>query len=420
MFGSALKRFARNSAFSTLLVRAAIVGANFVVMIGLAAWLGLDGFGTLVALWSAALVASTVLSLGGPLILLRAATDGGGLRRRDMLDWALIRPAGLGVVVCLALSVAWPALPWVAIIGAGVCINFLNCLASIMRGLGSIQLSMALRDAGPQVLLGVAGGFAGHAGAATLMGLAAILMAVWGGFIGFWCLTKTTPLPRAPGNPRPRCSISLWGTSVLGSVIAQIDLLVGGAMLPRDDLGIYAVLRRVANLIALPVSVATWVSAGPVSAAFGANDMPKLRQASARGSQIAILSGGALFGVGLLCLPFVSYVFPTADFHSATWVFAILLLGALVQVILASSFTVATLCGLARFAVQSRLAAVVIYLALVQLVGAGMSPITNALSYVAATSIGGLLLWHVLKTRIGLDTSAAVLWRAKEVQWKPS
>ncbi len=410
------RKVAQKNATRTLVWRAGIVGINFGVMVGLAAFLELPTFGELVVLWSAALVVGTLLSLGGPLILLRRLTDGSGMAWLDIVALTVVYPALLGTVAYLPVVTIWLDWPWALIIAAGVGVNALACLASLLRGLGSIQCSMALRDAGPQVLLGAAGLSAFGADAEMILGGVVVLMAIATVAILLWCLAygQFAPVEGRTTLWHP----ALWGTSVLGTVMAQMDLIVGGAVLSSADLGIYALLRRIANLVALPVSVATWVSAAPISAAFGSGDRSALARASAAGSQIALFSGAFLFLLGLggvMALP--AFVSAEVDVQI---IFMILLCGAFVQVIFASGFTVATLCGLARAAAGSRLLAVLIYLATVLILGGLLTPLLNALVYVATISSGSLMLWAIIKTKLGLDTSALVLWRGRGTLWRIS
>jgi hypothetical protein len=126
------------------------------------------------------------------------------------------------------------------------------------------------------------------------------------------------------------------------------------------------------------------------------------------------------FAVGIASLPFLSFAVPEGVLGDAPWVFAVLLMGAFVQVVLASSYTVATLCGLARFCVLARLGALLIYLIVAYVLGASLSPITNAASYTVAMSLGSVLLWALLLRRLGLDTSAATQMRNGGMSWKLS
>lgn len=413
MIFTKLTALIEKSAGRTLTLRGAIVAVNFVVMMGLAAGLGLDVFGRLVFSWGAALVAGTVLSFGGPLILLRGLTDGRGMRRWDVTIVILVLPAALAVLAFGLLTAHWSPLPWFAILATGFAINALTCIASVMRALGSVQLSMALRDMGPSVALGI-GAVAVRTGPVDLILIVtAALIAIICLAAIIWCCIFGPQTDIFSDQKRQICDLSLWGTSVLGMVVTQMDLIVGGAVLTGDALGAYAVLRRVANLVALPVTVATWVSAAPISAAHGRGNMQALQRASAAGSQVALLPGMMLFLVGLAALPIVMMFVPDA---AAT--FMVLLIGALIQVIFASGYTVATLCGHAYFAAVSRLMALVFYMFCAHLIGAQLSPISNALAFTVAMSGSSLLLWALLKRKTGIETSAFALWRSGVLLWK--
>jgi O-antigen/teichoic acid export membrane protein len=415
MFAATLTRVFRKSAGRTLTLRAGVVAVNFGVMIGLAALLGLDLFGRLIFLWGAALVASTVLSLGGPLILLRRLTDGGGMRARDIIRLILVYPAVLGVVAGLMLTALWPVVPWIAVFLIGFMVNALTCLASLMRALGSVQLSMTLRDAGPQLALGLGGLIAVGAKAEGILFVSVVVMLAIGAAATVLCL-RSPHLQQLLCNKSHRVmDLSLWGTSVLGMAVAQMDLIIGGAVLSNDALGIYALLRRIANLVALPVSVATWVSAASVSKAHGAGSKRALQDASAAGSQIAFFPGAALFLVGFTCLPGVVVFAPESALP-----FGILLGGAFVQVFLASGFTVATLCSMAGNAALARLVALMGYLVIAQLLGASLSPVTNALAYTAAMSLGSVFLWAQIWRKLDVDTSAYALRAERAQAWRPS
>lgn len=413
-------RIAKNIAAGTLALRIGVVGVNFAVMMGLATVLGLEVFGQLAFLWGATLVAGTVLSLGGPLIILQAVTNGGGMHRRQLMALAVVYPFAFAFLAYLALSGLWPAMPWTAILCAGLGVNLLGCVASLMRGLGSVQGSMALRDAGPQCTLAGAALIVGEPDATAILLVSASLMGILAGHCGLWCLTRASDGNAFSSDARSSWSPALWATSVFGMGVAQMDLIIGGAFLPAEALGLYALLRRIANLVALPVSVATWISAGPISAAFGAGDMRQLEQASAAGSRIAMLPGTALFALGLAGLPLMSWVVVPDQISAAVGLFVILLLGALGQVVVASSYTVATLCGFARYSVLARGATLLAYVTFALALGDGLSPLSNALCAICAITLGSFVLWALLKARLGLDTSAFILLRKPMPTWKTS
>ncbi len=415
MISTTLTKLIERTAGRSLTLRGALVASNFVVMVGLAAGLGLERFGALIFFWSGALVAGTALSLGGPLILLRGLTDGCGMRMRDVVALVVAVPLILTLLVFLLMASLWPALPWFAILAAGFGVNVLTCLASVMRALGSLHWSMVLRDGAPQAALGFGAVLAsGHAAAGILVAATCVMLLI-GLIATVWCWRARHSTAVFSDHKRSLIDASLWGTSVLGMGIMQMDLIVGGMVLPAEALGVYALLRRIANLVALPVTVATWVSAAAISAAYGQGDMAALQKASRDGSRIALLPGAALFLMGLTAIPFILILLP-----GVTVVFVVLLVGALVQVLLASGFTVATLCGQARLSVLARLAALGCYLLSVQIIGGQLSPIINAVAYTVAMSCGSLLLWAQLKRKTGIETSAYALWRTRVGAWKAS
>ena len=417
---STFRHWTRSLAAGTMVLRGGVVGGNFAVMIGLAAYLGLAEFGRLSMLWGIALVASTGLSLGGPLILLRAMTDGHGIKSGAIPGFALLLPAALALGAYFPLQWIWPALPWGPILLAALGMNALSCLGSVMRGLGSIRISMVLRDAGPQLALGVVVLGTGAAPVSMILSWAAVLMCSVAIVLILWAMHRAPQPAPSSGRLRLADGAALWGTSVLGVGVAQMDLIAGGFFLPPEVLGLYALLRRVANLTALPVSVATWVSAAPIAAAFGAGDLRGLQRESVLASRIALTSGVALLAcglVGLLCLP---VALSPAEADMAQTIFLILLIGAFVQVWYASGFTVATLCGFAHFAGFARAATLCSYLLGLILAWPALGPVGNALLQAAAMSAGSALLWLALRRQLGVDTSAAALWRREAVAWKTS
>jgi O-antigen/teichoic acid export membrane protein len=342
------------------------------------------------------------------------------LRGRDICNIALIAPGLLCLVAYLICVTIWPTLPWVAILGAGYFVNVLGCLASVMRALGSVQVSMALRDAGPQIALGLAGVVAYSSDPGTILRVCAIVMGATSVAGALWISTDNALDAILCRERRNYWSMSQWGSSVLGMVVAQVDLIVGGAVISAEQLGVYAVLRRVANLVALPVTVATWVSAPAISKAYGAGNFAALTKASREASQIAALPGAVLFALGVISLPLLPVILPALPGANPSLVFGILLLGALSQVIFAASLTVATLCGASYQAMATRLLMVVVYLLWFLWWGPELSALTNALGYSCALTLGGGALWVMIKRRIGVDTSAGVLLNGKGGLWKTS
>jgi O-antigen/teichoic acid export membrane protein len=420
MIRQALHRLTKIDATRPLMLRAAVVGLNFCVMMWLSFALGLSAFGALIYLWGGALVASTLVSCGGPLILLRALSNGTGLRVVHMVGLIAVLPAVLSVTGWFLATMFLPRIDWATLFAVAFSVNMLGCLASVMRAIGSVQISMFLRDAGPFSALGIASFLAADAGPAALLLVTAIVICAMSIAATIWCITHRRNLAKPNGKPISWWSWPLWGTSILGMGLAQVDLIIGGTLMSAEALGLYALLRRIANVVALPVSVATWVSAKPVAAAHGAGDHSALKDASARASRIAwypALGLAALCRGGLVIAAVSPWPLVTAQIAVC---FGILMFGALMQAFLASGFTVATLSNHAALSVTARTVTILSYLCFAVLIGNQMTPVHNALGYTVAMCIGSGLVWVVILRNLGIDTSARVLWHREVRMWKIS
>ena len=405
MFGFTFSAAFKAKAAAPMLSRGAIVAVNFGVMMLLAARLGLDAFGDLAVMWGIALVAAPVVSLGGPLLLLRALTDGGGVSSHGLLLHIVTGPATITLIGLVGCAAVWPTVAWELIFLNAFCINALSCLASVMRALGSVNASMALRDCGPQIALGLGAVVAGPILLQTAFFMGVLVCFAW---MGIWRHPERTKIIDDT-YATPRVSPALWGASVLGVGLSQVDIIVGGALLSPAQIGLYVLLRRVANLVALPVSVATWVSANEVSKSHASGNVDDLQLASKLGSRVALVPGLLLFAAGVLSLPFLPV--------DARAIFAVLLIGAILQVVFASGFTVATLAGMAQYAVLSRGFSICVYMAFALWV---VGPVANALAYSGAISLGSVALWAAIRQRTQVDTSALALRTVAEARWKLS
>lgn len=420
MIKLALRRLRKTDVAGPLLLRAAVVGLNFCVMVWLSFQLGLGAFGALIYLWGGALITSAIVSCGGPLVLLRALCDGSGLRLSQIIGLTAVLPSLICGVGWFATSSAMPDDRWATLFAVALSANAVSCLASIMRAMGSVQSSMLLRDAGPFTALGVAALLQPTGDAKALLWIAAALMCLMVAAATLWCVMHRGALAKPAGNHGKWLSLPLWGTSILGMLMAQVDLIIGGTFMNAEALGLYALLRRIANVVALPVTVATWVSAKPVAAAYGAGDLIALEQASAKGSQIAWYPALCIAAV-CLCGLAISATSPLLIVTSQiATCFGILLFGALVQAFLASGFTVATLSKYAALSVIARAATISSYLCFTAFLGVDMSPISNAIGFTVAMCLGSGLVWVVLLQRLGIDTSACVLWRREVPAWRTS
>ena len=395
------------AALGLIALRGAAVAVNFGVMVGLSVWLGLPAFGVLAHLWAVAMVISTLIAAGGPLVILRARPEEAW---RCFLCVGVLHPFGLAVLAVFAVWAGGFWLVWQSVLVLGLAIVFAQGVASLLRVWGNVSLSMLLRDVAPVLALGAAAlGLAEPA--VAVLGAAVILTVVCALSLLFGVVRYGAGTARDCTDAQQG---TLWLSSILGMGQAQADLVIAGLFLPPEVFGLYALLRRVANLVALPVTVATWVCAGPVASAFARNDGGALARATAQASAIAwypalglvVLVGIGSAGLGVMQLP----VLPPAMLP----VFAVLLCGALLQAYWAAGYPVANLGPSPLMAVEARGIALIVYGMIALAGGAALGPFGHALAYTLALAAGSFHLWRRLWRALAVDTSARVLWRRAE------
>ena len=290
-----------NSDWGLYLTRGGVVGTNFFSMLVIAFLMKADEFGYYALMWASAMSLSSIVSVGVPSLLLRelsAYQINGycGISRGHVLHLVLVWPVVLLVTV-VGLAVTVPAIlpvfgklvpalgPTLLVAAAAFAINILNVIAVVYRILGHAGAAMALRDAGPQALMLVATilvAFRGRPEAQTsfaaffILAFATVAMAL--------VLTQQrlkeqfARLPKDHVAGRRVLIAGFWGTTVANMVWTQVDVLLGGLVLAPATLGHYQVLKRIANLAAMPQIIANWSAVVQIGRAFaaGAHDVLRL------------------------------------------------------------------------------------------------------------------------------------------------
>ena len=393
-----------SAVWTLMALRGAVVAVNFVVMVWLAYWLGLTSFGVVAHAWAIASVTSTVVAAGGPLVLLRGSPEAS---LRQFLSVGLLYPAVLAIMIGAGLFALGAGQNWTIPVVLAFAINLSQCAASVMRARGSQVASMFVRDGLPIIVLGAVALWPATPEqiilrAAVALSLLCILALLIGG------LQARTLAGRGTG---PTKQGSLWLSSLLGMAVAQADLVVAGMFLPVEIFAIYALLRRVANLVALPVTVATWVCSGSVSDAFARSDKAALYRAATRANAIAWYPALVLsFAIGLGAIVLHDLV-PSGWFPT----FAVLLAASQMQAYWAAGYPVANLGPDPGLAVSARATVLALYGVAVLAVGVNLSASGHALAYALAISAGSFQLWYQLKRRFAVDTSARALWAGARV-----
>ena len=191
---------------------------------------------------------------------------------------------------------------------------------------------------------------------------------------------------------RIRELLAYWGTVLLNTASTQIDILIAGSVVGPVATGIYTIIKRITNILALPTSIAVWMLAPRISRASATDDRKALAAAARSGIRLAFFPALAL---------------TVAVAASAAWWFAwfqipltsetiallgILLFANLLSVAFGPSMMFATQTGMPQVAVRALLMAVV-------LAGAWMT-IGGTLGGVVLIAIGQVLMYLIINIPI--------------------
>lgn len=422
-----------NSDWGLYLTRGGVVGTNFFSMLVIAFLMKADEFGYYALMWASAMSLSSIVSVGVPSLLLRelsAYQINGycGISRGHVLHLVLVWPVVLLVTV-VGLAVTVPAIlpvfgklvpalgPTLLVAAAAFAINILNVIAVVYRILGHAGAAMALRDAGPQALMLVATilvAFRGRPEAQTsfaaffILAFATVAMAL--------VLTQQrlkeqfARLPKDHVAGRRVLIAGFWGTTVANMVWTQVDVLLGGLVLAPATLGHYQVLKRIANLAAMPQIIANWSAVVQIGRAFAAGDNGRIQAECRKALGLAVFPLLGLLAGTILAMPLIIRVFDLPP-TSGTWIVMIFLLaGSATNVLFGLNFLVASQCHLEHHALGTRIVGLVVTALLIAGFGAkGNIPV--AIAYFAGMLSANVALWAVVRNRLGVDTSVAVIIR---------
>lgn len=134
--------------------------------------------------------------------------------------------------------------------------------------------------------------FAGEADVIKIYaGCIALILAGVAILICLHFLFRWIPLS-AQGQPfGVKDSVPYWGAVSLNTASSQLDIVLTGVLLGPTSAGIYALLKRAANLVAIPQSIAVWIFAPRVSRASAVKDTVKIMNAAKSSTKLSFLPG---------------------------------------------------------------------------------------------------------------------------------
>lgn len=418
------------SDWSLYLSRFAIVGANFASLLVVGYLMEPADFGTFVFFWALAQTLAAVSSLGGALYLLREysarqESDAHGVRARFAVAIALLWPA---CVLVLLAGLWWGGKAYwqadsttsdriILVMMTAWVLNLVSHLVLPLRVYGMSNVSMALRDAGPQVILVISAIALVAIGDLTtnnlflaFISVALCLVVLLAVSIWIGPARRQPPLFLAKGRTSKSkpYSYGFWGTTVLTTLSTQIDIIVGGLFVSSEALGIYQIIKRVANLISMPQIIANWAVVVPVGKAFAAGSIEEIQTHAKRGLKLSLMPALILLILATLAMSLVFRIYQI-EVDATLWlVFTLLAFGSLSNIFFGANYAVATQCQLEVAAMLARIAGLVVS-ALVFVILARQGLIFVALGTATGIFMSNIVLTATVRARLNVDTSALSL-----------
>ncbi len=212
---------------------------------------------------------------------------------------------------------------------------------------------------------------------------------------------------------RIRELIAYWGTVLLNTASTQIDILIAGSVVGPVATGVYTVIKRFTNVLAIPLSIAVWIIAPQISRASATGDRAVLERCARTANRLSFLPCLVLAAGVAGSAPWWFAWFGFAMTAEALAVLGILLLANVLSVALGPSTAFATQTGMPGLAVRSMALAIAVAGAWMALGGAWLGIAAIALGQVIMYLFINIPVRQVILRQYGFDfTILAMLRRA--------
>ena len=421
------------SDWALYVVRGGVVAVNVCSLLLLGLLMSADDFGRFVFLWSIILTTASIASIGGPQYLMRemSARQAGeqhGTTWQFAALIAFVLPlavlAFIGLISLLAAPLLemleMPALSLVDILMISSCafvINATSHMATPLRIGGHQNIAMLLRDAGAQfyLIIGATSLYLSHAlTIKSLLIFFAVISVSMAMITGIWILKKIGKnLLFTTQKPKTRYQLSFWWSSILGTLSSQIDILLAGLFVSPATLGNYQILKRFANLTSLPQIIANWSVIVGVGKAFANRDYKSMDFYCKKALRISLIPSLILMALCIAISPIIFRLYQISMNAENFSTYIILLLSSIISIFLGVNFVVASQCHLERAAATSRFLGMLFTGCAILYFQSTLSLISLALFSVTGAIISQSFVWLYVKKRIGVDTSAIMLFSKK-------
>jgi len=417
----------RKNSVKLYAARLIILGVNFLSLLIAAFVLGPAQFGEFVRYWSYSSVLASVISFGAPVYLLRAFSLGSrggseGVSRVQAFNFILIYPISAITLIYLASMAAkynFPKVftlneePIVSILAMALSLHVISCASSALRMQDWPTFSMASRDGLPGALIiiaSIAVSFQNEQSVNAVVKLLSMSLM----FVS--CALLMVMLERSRRHPIFRTAgrgigyqLSYWGNATIGTVWAQIDIVVISTLAPGATVGIYTIMRRIANLAAMPVSIATWIIVKKVGESYHEGSREGIQQASNEGLRITLAPALFLMLASVAAIPLVFHIY-NIDLKVINFApYLLLLVCSMISVYFATSTTVASLCGLENYALAARLCGILTFIVCVAILGEKVSLVEVAASITISNLLMNYICWRSVKEHANINTSLSAI-----------
>lgn len=212
---------------------------------------------------------------------------------------------------------------------------------------------------------------------------------------------------------RIRELLAYWGTVLLNTASTQIDILIAGSVVGPVATGVYTIIKRITNILALPMSIAVWMLAPRISRASATDDRKALAAAARSGIRLAFYPALALTLAVAATAPWWFAWFEIALVRESVAILAILLFANLLSVAFGPSMMFATQTGMPQVALKAALAAVIVSGVWMIVGGSFLGATAIALGQIVMYVIINIPIRSAMLERFGLEITLLQLLSRK-------
>lgn len=406
----------------------------------IAAFINFEEFGQFSFLFNACRIVSVVLGLGGSEFLIRELAYGdakhNGLGNYLLFKHAFLRSFYFGVILLIIISLPWVLLVNEINLGVDIdaviskiynrevfqtiviilCSGYLYCVlgifVSVVRVSKSATFSSTISDFLPYLFFLM--GFAvcmllGAQSAAMLMVAFSVSLLVCCCFAIYFAFPYLRKCRGDKAEEYNKEYYTFWGISIAGTLIAQSDVLIAKMFLDDIGLSVYALLRRVSNLISLPQVIVNLAINIEIAREYALKNLSALQECAHKGLVMALPLSSLMVFVIVLLSPIWFEFFKIEQLLSNYLILVILIFGQLVNVMSGANLLFASLCKQELFVFKSRIFSLLIGYITMAIGALYYGNVGFAVGSMVTMLLLNIIVTRRVKKKIGVVTSIPLL-----------